>query len=139
MKKLVLFLLVFFLSFSLVACGEKENSTTEILETVETKKTGGAEISKFELSKDVFAENEPITFDIEYTLGEHSSAWVGIVPAGTVHNDEYAANEVRVDYFSLAIIEKHEFYPIEKGEYELRVYSDDDGGEELGSIPFEVK
>lgn len=139
MKKFILVILVFLLTFSLVACGEKENKTTQMLETAETKKQGGAEITKLELTKEVFAENEPITFEIEFTLGEHSTAWVGIVPAGTVHNDEYGANEVRVDYFSLAIIEKYEFYPIEKGEYELRVYSDDDGGDELGSVPFEVK
>ena len=90
----------------------------------------------------VDAENASVSFAIQ-TQGEiPSSAWVGIVPAGTAH-DEYSADKVDIVYQYIKNISDNyctlNLPSGSEGEYELRIYDNDTGGAELYSEAFTVK
>lgn len=95
------------------------------------------------IEKNEFAPDEEmaITFSDEGWLKD-SDAWVGIVPASTPHGDEETGDEYDYNYFYPTYSENNKDKLAaygDAGNYELRVYSSDEGGVELCFIPFTVK
>ena len=90
------------------------------------------------------AENRTITANVTYeNLPENSDAWIGVVPSDTPHNEQ-DANNAYIKYSSLKDFESGNFTGFElsdnslSGNYDLRIYANDNGGKELSCVTFYI-
>ena len=90
------------------------------------------------------AESRMVTANVMYeNLPENSDAWIGVVPSDTPHN-ELDADSAVVQYQSLSQFESGNFAGFElsdnslSGNYDLRIYANDDGGKELACVTFYI-
>lgn len=90
------------------------------------------------------AENRTVTANVTYeNLPENSNAWICVVPSNTPHNEQDADN-ADIDYTSLRNFESGNFAGFElsdnslSGNYDLRIYANDDGGQELACVTFYI-
>ena len=90
------------------------------------------------------AENRTITANVTYeNLPENSDAWIGVVPSDTPHNEQ-DANNAYIKYSSLKDFESGNFKGFElsdnslSGNYDLRIYANDNGGKELSCVTFYI-
>jgi hypothetical protein len=114
-----------------------KSSETKSTETpkVEEKTEVTLDKASYETGEDMI-----VTYDIVEDLGEQ--AWIGIVPANTVHDSEDEADAVDTDYEYLEESQKGTKdlnAPDAAGSYNVRIYSGDGTeGKELSSIAFTV-
>lgn len=110
---------------------EEETTTTEVSEETEIT----LDKASYETGEEVV-----VTYEIVEDLGEN--AWVGIVPADTVHDSEEEADAADTDYEYLEGSKtgsKALTAPLISGSYEVRIYSSDQtDAEELGYAAFTV-
>lgn len=90
------------------------------------------------------AESRMVTANVMYeNLPKNSDAWIGIVPSDTPHNEQDADSAV-VQYQSLSQFESGNFAGFElsdnslSGNYDLRIYANDNGGKELACVTFYI-
>ena len=90
------------------------------------------------------AESRMVTANVMYeNLPENSDAWIGVVPSDTPHNEQDADSAV-VQYQSLSQFESGNFAGFElsdnslSGNYDLRIYANDNGGKELSCGTFYI-
>lgn len=90
------------------------------------------------------AESRMVTANVMYeNLPENSDAWIGVVPSDTPHN-ELDADSAVVQYQSLSQFESGNFAGFElsdnslSGNYDLRIYANDNGGKELACVTFYI-
>ena len=90
------------------------------------------------------AESRMVTANVMYeNLPENSDAWIGVVPSDTPHNEQDADSAV-VQYQSLSQFESGNFTGFElldnslSGNYDLRIYANDNGGKELSCGTFYI-
>ena len=90
------------------------------------------------------AESRMVTANVMYeNLPKNSDAWIGVVPSDTPHN-ELDANSAVVQYQSLSQFESGNFAGFElsdnslSGNYDLRIYANDNGGKELSCGTFYI-
>ncbi|MGN0583971.1 MAG: leucine-rich repeat protein [Ruminococcus sp.] len=87
------------------------------------------------------ADTRTVTADVTYdNFPAVSNAWIGVVPSDTPHN-ELDADRADVAYIALKKFESGSFPGIKvpagiSGSYDLRIYSNDNGGRELASVTF---
>lgn len=87
------------------------------------------------------ADTRTVTADVTYAnFPAVSNAWIGVVPSDAPHN-ELDADRVDVAYIALTSFESGSFPGIKvpdgiSGSYDLRMYSNDNGGRELASVTF---
>ena len=90
------------------------------------------------------AESRMVTANVMYeNLPKNSDAWIGVVPSDTPHNEQDADSAV-VQYQSLSQFESGNFAGFElsdtslSGNYDLRIYANDNGGKELACVTFYI-
>ena len=90
------------------------------------------------------AESRMVTANVMYeNLPKNSDAWIGVVPSDAPHNEK-AANSAVVQYQSLSQFESGNFAGFElsdtslSGNYDLRIYANDNGGKELACVTFYI-
>ena len=90
------------------------------------------------------AESRMVTANVMYeNLPKNSDAWIGVVPSDTPHN-ELDADSAVVQYQSLSQFESGNFAGFElsdnslSGNYDLRIYANDNGGKELACVTFYI-
>ena len=90
------------------------------------------------------AESRMVTANVMYeNLPKNSDAWIGVVPSDTPHNEK-AADSAVVQYQSLSQFESGNFAGFElsdtslSGNYDLRIYANDNGGKELACVTFYI-
>ena len=89
------------------------------------------------------ADSRIVTADVTYdNFPAVSNAWIGVVPSDTPHN-ELDADRTDIAYLSLISFESGSFPGIKipngiNGSYDLRIYSNDNGGRELASVTFTI-
>ena len=89
------------------------------------------------------ADTRTVTADVTYAnFPAVSNAWIGVVPSDAPHN-ELDADRVDVAYIALTSFESGSFPGIKvpdgiSGSYDLRMYSNDNGGRELASVTFTI-
>lgn len=89
------------------------------------------------------ADSRIVTADVTYdNFPTVSNAWIGVVPSDTPHN-ELDADRTDIAYLSLTSFESGSFPGIKipngiNGSYDLRIYSNDNGGRELASVTFTI-
>lgn len=90
------------------------------------------------------AESRMVTANVMYeNLPENSDAWIGVVPSDTPHN-ELDADSAVVQYQPLSQFESGNFAGFElsdnslSGNYDLRIYANDNGGKELSCGTFYI-
>ena len=90
------------------------------------------------------AESRMVTANVMYeNLPENSDAWIGVVPSDTPHNEQDADSAI-VQYQSLSQFESGNFAGFElsdnslSGNYDLRIYANDNGGKELSCGTFYI-
>ena len=90
------------------------------------------------------AESRMVTANVMYeNLPENSDAWIGVVPSDTPHN-ELDADSAVMQYQSLSQFESGNFAGFElsdnslSGNYDLRIYANDNGGKELACVTFYI-
>jgi len=90
------------------------------------------------------AESRMVTANVTYeNLPERSDAWIGVVPSDAPHNEK-AADSVVMQYQSLLQFESGYFAGFElsdtslSGNYDLRIYANDNGGKELACVTFYI-
>lgn len=90
------------------------------------------------------AESRMVTANVTYeNLPERSDAWIGVVPSDAPHNEK-AADSAVMQHQSLLQFESGYFAGFElsdtslSGNYDLRIYANDDGGKELACVTFYI-
>ena len=89
------------------------------------------------------ADIQTVTADVTYeNLEGHSDAWIGVIPSDTPHN-ELEADRTDIAYLYVTSFESGSFPGIKipngiSGSYDLRIYSNDNGGRELASVTFTI-
>ena len=90
------------------------------------------------------AESRMVTANVTYeNLPERSDAWIGVVPSDASHNEK-AADSAVMQYQSLLQFESGYFAGFElsdnslSGNYDLRIYANDNGGKELACVTFYI-
>lgn len=89
------------------------------------------------------ADTRTVTADVTYAnFPAVSNAWIGVVPSDTPHN-ELDADRADIAYIALTSFESGSFPGIKvpdgiSGSYDLRIYSNDNGGRELASVTFTI-
>lgn len=89
------------------------------------------------------ADTQIVTADVTYAnFPAVSNAWIGVVPSDAPHN-ELDADRVDIAYIALTSFESGLFPGIKvpngiSGSYDLRIYSNDNGGRELASVTFTI-
>lgn len=86
--------------------------------------------SEITTDKLTYASGDTITVSYNLTGDTNEGAWIGIIPADTVHDSETEADAVDVDYEYLNGSEKGTVTfdaPADAIDYQIRVYSDDSG------------
>lgn len=90
------------------------------------------------------AESRMVTANVTYeNLPERSDAWIGVVPSDAPHNEK-AADSAVMQYQSLLQFESGYFAGFElsdnslSGNYDLRIYANDNGGKELACVTFYI-
>lgn len=90
------------------------------------------------------AENRTITADVTYeNMPEGSDAWIGVVPSDTPHNEKEAdAASIQVKWLSGFASGSFDGFLLSdnslSGNYDLRIYSNDNGGGELACVTFYI-
>ncbi len=121
-----------------------QNTETPAPAVEETAKEGVEEEEDpvIELDKRTYGAGEEITVHFKAPIKIAYTAWVGIVPADTPHHDEMI-NDKSLSFFEyLDGRTKGPIYlqaPNTSGKYDVRLYSSDTGGKELGSLTFTVE
>lgn len=96
-----------------------------------------------EISNAAFdADTRMLTADVTFgMLPAECSAWIGLVPSDTPH-DEVSADQVDTSFLYLRDFQSGAFPGFylanEVGAYDLRIYADDNGGEELASVSIDI-
>lgn len=87
-------------------------------------------------------QNRTLSANVSYkNMPDNSDAWIGVVPSDTPHNEK-DADFVCIEYQLLSQFESGNFEGLElsdtslSGNYDLRVYENDDGGRELACVTF---
>lgn len=90
------------------------------------------------------AESRMVTANVTYeNLPERSDAWIGVVPSDAPHNEK-AADSAVMQHQSLLQFESGYFAGFElsdtslSGNYDLRIYANDNGGKELACVTFYI-
>lgn len=90
------------------------------------------------------AESRMVTANVTYeNLPERSDAWIGVVPSDTPHNEK-AADSAGIQFQGLRWFESGSFAGFElsdtnlSGNYDLRIYANDNGGKELACVTFYI-
>ena len=90
------------------------------------------------------AESRMVTANVTYeNLPERSDAWIGVVPSDAPHNEK-AADSAVMQYQSLSQFESGYFAGFElsdtslSGNYDLRIYANDNGGKGLACVTFYI-
>lgn len=93
------------------------------------------------LNKSAYESTEAILVTLNLPQPLSGSAWVGIVPSDTPHGDEAEndAVDVTYEYVTNAVNGQITLYaPSVEGQYDVRLFDDDDGGIELDSVSISV-
>lgn len=90
------------------------------------------------------AESRMVTANVTYeNLPKRSDAWIGVVPSDTPHNEK-AADSAGIQFQGLRWFESGSFAGFElsdtslSGNYDLRIYANDNGGKELACVTFYI-
>ena len=83
------------------------------------------------------------TFEVEFEapLSFPENAWIGVVPSGTPHGEEQVGDSSNMGYEHLSGRSRGTVRltaPDKPGEYDVRMYDSDNGGQEVGSVPIVV-
>lgn len=97
----------------------------------------GAQQPDVQIDKETYFPGEEIQVTAVAT-GLSDSAWVGVVPAEIPHGKEQDNDAADLGYFYLSSGKSSLVAPREPGEYDVRLNSDDDQGQEVASRSFRV-
>lgn len=155
MKKLLALALVMVMAISFAACsngGEAPEDTTESTQAQSAEAQGTTasadEANDAQSSVAMEAEDEYIVFNVSLDLQIEQDAWLGVIPTGTIYENEADADEVDIAYvycenFDMDGVVSHRFafqkdylLGIEDGTYDLVLCSSDN--EEIGKVLLQV-
>lgn len=155
MKKLLALALVTVMTISFAACSKnaEEPETTESTQaqtTVAQSTTAPADESNDIDENDVAMETEDeyVVFNTSLDFQLESDAWLGVIPTGTIYENEVDADEVDIAYTYCENLdmdgavnhrfafEKDYFNSIEDGTYDLVLCSSDN--EEIGKVLLQI-
>lgn len=153
MKKIIVLLLAAVMLLSLAACGEKTPAPSGSddkpgASAPAPSGQGGTEATevenKVDLSVDAthYEQNGTISVTLDFGKLNKENAVIVIVNSDTEHGTENAVHDTYEEYRYLSDFSELPFYmstPLDKdGLFDVRVYANDDGGEELASITIAV-
>lgn len=152
MKRLLAITLVFIMAVSFAACSgtkDTDETTTESTQTTASSTTTTS-IDESNKNEDVALETEAeyVVFNASLDFKLESDAWLGVIPSGTIYENEADADEVDIAYVYCENLdmdgatshrfafEKEYFYDIEDGTYDLVLCSSDN--EEIGKVLLQI-
>lgn len=153
MKRIIPFLLVFYLLFSLSACALLVNlpfvtggSGGTMSESVPSGGTQAHEIENkvdLRIDKSAYEKSERIEVTLDFSKMKQNEAVIVIVASDSAHGNEATVHDddKHEEYRWLADFSELPFYlwaPDKDGVFDIRVYADGDGGDELASVTFTV-
>lgn len=155
MKKILALALVMAMAISFAACGSKngnDETTTESTQAQTNEPTQNSDVPKVDnLAEDAIGletEAEYIVFNASLDFKLESDAWLGVIPTGTIYENEVDADAVDVAYvycenFDMDGAVSHRFafekdtlLDIEDGTYDLVLCSSDN--EEIGKVLLQI-
>lgn len=157
MKKLLALTLIMVMALSFAACSgakDADETATEPPQTTDFS-TNTTSIDKSDIvvdadKNDVAMETEAeyIVFNVDLGFKLESDAWLGVIPTGTIYENEVDADDVDILYTYCENLdadgavshrfafEKEYFYGIEDGIYDMVLCSSDD--EEIGKVLLQI-
>lgn len=152
MKRIVVFLLTAVLALSFAGCGllnKKPSESDPVTDNPDTTQSGGTQEVTVEnkvnlsLDKTKYDREERIEVTLDFGKLNKDSAVIVITASDTAHGNETAVHEdaAHEEYRWLVDFTELPFYmwaPNKDGLFDVRVYANGDGGEELASITFAV-
>lgn len=162
MRKILALMFALLMVFAFAACSKapdnteteapssQQNSTeTAPAETTEAPTSGTTEAEKPDESKLAIEEDpEYVVFNVSYDFELEEDAWLGVIPTGTLYENEVDADEYDIIYtycdnfnFDGATsyrfaFEKDYFFSIEDGVYDMVLCSTDSG--ETGKVLLQI-